>query len=80
VSVSLDDLGARIAALTTLVTKLLESSEVSQQAQTNLGLMWQEKSIYDSLIFQDKTPDEAIEYIRRMKNGEKPWLDNPLGS
>ena len=73
---TLDDLSSKIDSLTTAIQALVTLQQNSNTAQINLGTVWQEKTLFEQLCSFNLAPADAVNYINRMKRGEKPWLDN----
>jgi len=72
---TIEDLAADILDIKTKINEMYLVSPVGQLANMNSMNLLQERQTILSLQMEGYTKAEAIAYWTRMKNGERPWLD-----
>ena len=69
---SIDDV---ISLVNTLAVKVDKMYTISGAGNSNYSQLWQERQLLTQLMIEGMTKQQAIAYIDRINNGERPWRD-----
>lgn len=67
---SLDDIMNKLIEIENKVNLIAKSSSITQQVWNSV---WNERSLITQLKMEGKTHAEALAYVQKMNNGERPW-------